>query len=45
VLYALNPSYISGLWSNLCGWVMMVTGGILILIGYLVIRKIVDIEV
>lgn len=45
VLYALNPSYISGLWSNMCGWVMMITGGILILIGYLVIRKIVDIEV
>lgn len=45
VLYALNPSYISGLWSNMCGWVMMITGGILIVIGYVVIRKIVDIEV
>lgn len=45
VLYALNPSYISGLWSNLCGWLMMITGGTLIVIGYIIIRKIVDIEV
>jgi tight adherence protein B len=45
VLYALNPSYVSGLWSNLCGWIMMVTGGTLIVLGYFIIRKIVDIEV
>ena len=45
VLYALNPSYISGLWSNVCGWMMMITGGTLIVIGYLIIRKIVTIEV
>jgi tight adherence protein B len=45
VLYALNPKYISGLWSNLCGWIMMITGGTLIILGYFIIRKIVDIEV
>ncbi len=45
VLYALNPSYISGLWSNMCGWIMMITGGSLIVLGYFIIRKIVDIEV
>ncbi len=45
VLYALNPSYISGLWSNTCGWVMMIVGGLLIVLGYFIIRKIVDIEV
>lgn len=45
VLYALNPSYISGLWSNLCGWIMMITGGTLIIIGYLIIRRIVNIEI
>jgi tight adherence protein B len=45
VLYALNPSYISGLWSNICGWMMMITGGTLIIIGYIIIRKIVEIEV
>ncbi len=45
VMYAMNPNYISGLWRDTCGWVMMVVGGIMIIIGYIVIRKIVDIEV
>jgi tight adherence protein B len=45
VMYALNPSYVSGLWSSLCGWIMMVTGGTLVVLGYFIIRKIVDIEV
>ncbi len=45
ILYALNPGYISGLWSNTCGWIMMGVGGVMIVMGYLVIRKIVSIEV
>jgi tight adherence protein B len=45
VLYALNPSYISGLWSNFCGWIMMSVGGTLIVLGYFIIRRIVNIEV
>jgi tight adherence protein B len=45
VLYALNPTYISKLWADLCGWMMLIVGGIMVAAGYLVIQKIVAIEV
>jgi tight adherence protein B len=45
VLYALNPTYISRLWQDMCGWIMLIVGGVMIVAGYLVIRKIVSIEV
>lgn len=45
VMYLLNPSYISRMWQDICGLMMLFTGGIMIIMGYLVIRKITDIEV
>jgi tight adherence protein B len=46
VMYALNPGYISKLWETVpCGWIMMGVGGIMIVMGYLVIRRIAAIEV
>ena len=45
VLYVLNPSYMSKLWQETCGWVMMGTGLVMIVAGYFAIRKIVSIEV
>lgn len=45
-LYLVNREYISRLWtSGLCGWVMVVAGIILIVSGFLIIQKIVHIEV
>ncbi len=45
VLLGMNPGYISGLWSEPCGIAMLIYSVISILIGYLVIRKIMAIEV
>lgn len=44
-LLGMNPGYISGLWSEPCGIAMLIYGGVSILIGYLIIRKIMAIEV
>jgi len=45
-LYLVNREYISRLWtSGLCGWVMIVSGIVLIVSGFLIIQKIVHIEV
>jgi tight adherence protein B len=46
-LYLVNREYISRLWSTPgpCGWVMIVVGVILIVSGFLIIQKIVRIEV
>lgn len=45
VMYILNPGYISRMWQDLCGLIMLFTGGVMIVIGYLVIRRITNIEV
>ncbi len=45
ILYAINHEYIGLLFSEPCGWIMVVVGVIIISAGYLVIRKIVAIEV
>lgn len=45
VLFALNPDYMSELWHQSCGLVMLLVGGILIVLGYLIIRRIASIEV
>lgn len=45
VMYILNPEYISRMWQDLCGLMMLFTGGIMIMIGYFVIRRITDIKV
>jgi tight adherence protein B len=44
-LYAVNPEYMGGMFQDACGIGMLVTGGVMIVIGFLVIRKIVNIEV
>ncbi len=44
-LLGMNPGYISGLWSEPCGIAMLIYGVVSMVIGYLVIRKIMQIEV
>jgi len=45
VLYMINKSYMSQLFSDPCGWIMVGVAAIMIVIGFLIIRKIVNIEV
>lgn len=45
VMYLLNPGYISRMWQDVCGLLMLFTGAIMIFMGYLVIRRITNIEV
>jgi len=45
LIYILNPQYISRLWTNNCGLLMLATGFIMIVLGFIAIRKITDIEV
>jgi tight adherence protein B len=40
-----NPNYVSSLWSETCGIVMLLFGAVTIISGYLALRKITDIEV
>jgi len=45
VLYLLNRQYIGRMFQDPCGWIMIVVSIIMIVVGFLIIRKIVDIEV
>jgi len=45
IMYLLNPQYISRMWQDICGLMMLFTGGIMIIAGYFVIRRITAIEV
>lgn len=45
IMYLLNPGYISRMWQDLCGLIMLFTGAVMIVIGYFVIRRITNIEV
>lgn len=44
-LYLINKAYISQMFNDPCGWVMLAVSVIMVGTGYLVIRKIVNIEV
>ncbi len=44
-LFIFNPTYLSRMFTETCGIIMLVTGGFTILLGYFAIRKITDIEV
>ena len=45
VLYLINKQYIGRMFQDPCGWIMIGTSVVMITIGFLIIRKIVDIEV
>ena len=45
VLYLINEQYIGRMFSDPCGWIMLGTAVIMIISGFLIIRKIVNIEV
>jgi tight adherence protein B len=45
ILYAMNPEYIGAMFEEPCGWLMIAVGTISTTIGYIAIRKIVNIEV
>ncbi len=44
-IYLINPSFITQLFTDPCGWIMIGAAVLGIIMGFLVIRKIVDIEV
>jgi tight adherence protein B len=44
-MFAVNPSYIGELFKNTIGWVMLATAAVLMVLGVLWMRKIVDIDV
>lgn len=44
-VYLYNPNFMGLMFTDPCGWIMIGTGLVLIVIGYLVINKIVNIEV
>lgn len=45
VLYLINKTYISRMFTDPCGWIMIGVGFLMLFLGFLAIRKIVDIEV
>jgi tight adherence protein B len=45
VLYMINKEYIGRMFSDPCGWVMLGVAAMMMTIGFLIIRKIVDIQV
>ena len=45
VLYLINKEYMGRMFQDPCGWIMIGTSVIMITVGFLIIRKIVDIEV
>jgi tight adherence protein B len=45
VLYLINETYVGRMFTDPCGWIMIGTGVIMIVTGFLIIRKIVNIEV
>ncbi|MCD6345575.1 MAG: type II secretion system F family protein [Anaerolineae bacterium] len=44
-IYFYNPEFIEPLFSEACGWMMLGTAAVMIIVGYIVINKIVSIEV
>ncbi len=45
VLYLINKTYISRMFGDPCGWIMLGVAFLMIFVGFLIIRKIVNIEV
>jgi len=45
VLYMINREYIGRMFTDPCGWIMIGTAALMIAMGFLIIRKIVNIEV
>lgn len=45
ILYLINKTYIGRLFNDPCGWIMIGVATIMIAIGFVIIRRIVDIEV
>ncbi len=45
ILYLINKTYIGRMFTDPCGWIMIGVGLVMIVTGFLIIRKIVDIEV
>jgi tight adherence protein B len=45
VLYLINKTYIGRMFTDPCGWIMLGVAAVMIFIGFMIIRKIVDIEV
>lgn len=45
ILYAMNPNYMGAMFQEPCGWAMIAVGVISMTIGFIAIRKIVNIEV
>jgi tight adherence protein B len=45
VLFALNPAYMSRMFNDVCGIAMMAAGGLMMIVGFFAIQKIVNIEV
>jgi tight adherence protein B len=45
VLYLINKTYIGRMFNDPCGWIMLGTAALMIIGGFLIIRKIVNIEV
>ncbi len=45
VLYMINQEYIGRMFTDPCGWIMIGTATLMIAMGFLIIRKIVNIEV
>jgi tight adherence protein B len=44
-LFVFNPTYLARMFTETCGIVMLITGGFTILLGYIIIRRITNIEV
>lgn len=44
-IYIVNPDYMGGMLSDPCGWIMLGVALVMIVIGFVVVRKIVNIEV
>jgi tight adherence protein B len=45
VMFMINPAYIGKMFNEPCGVMMLITGGVMILAGYMVIRQITNIEI
>lgn len=44
-MFVINPNYIGRMFEHPCGIMMLITGGIMIVAGYMIIRQITNIEV
>lgn len=45
VMFMINPNYIGRMFNEPCGIMMLITSGLMIVAGYIIIRRITDIEV